>query len=197
MKTAAPSQLLSPRAFGAALGVKRQAVQQAIQAGRLREAVTRDERTGFWRIDLEKGRAEWEAWADPAKRPKGRKPAGRPAQASRGTPSLFERETPDDRARKRELVTHARASTERTMLDAELKRIELEQLRGNLVDRREVQKEGFRLARLVRDRLQAIPDRVAASVAAMDKPAQVHEVLAAEIAKALESLNGEEEAPEE
>jgi hypothetical protein len=188
------TEVLSPRAFGAALGVTRQAVQWAIKTGRLKDAVGKDERTGYWRIDLEKGRDEWEAWTNPDNRPKGRKkPSGRPPVAASATPSLFE--TAEDKDRKKELVTHARASTERVQLDAELKRFELETLRGNLVDRREVQKEAFRLARLVRDRLQAVPDRLAASLAALDKPAQVHEVLASEIAQALQALDRREDEP--
>lgn len=182
------STALSPRAFGEALGVSRQAVQQAITSGRLKDSLGKDERTGWTRIDLEKGRREWRAWTDPDKSRNG-KPAGRPTAASKGTPSLFA----EEREHKREQITHARASAERVALDAELKRLELDTLRGNLVDRREVQKEAFKLARILRERLQAIPDRVAAKVAALEKPALVHELLAGEIALALQSLENSEE----
>lgn len=186
------STALSPRAFGAALGVSRQAVQQAIASGRLRDSLGKDERTGWTRIDLEQGRREWRAWTDPDKSRNGKKPAGRPAAASKGTPSLFA----EEREHKREQITHARASAERVSLDAELKRLELETLRGNLVDRREVQKEAFKLARILRERLQAIPDRIAAKLAALEKPALVHELLAGEIALALESLERRAELEE-
>lgn len=185
------TQLLSPRAFGEAVGVTRQAVQKAIRSGRLKDSLSKDEHTGHHRIELDRGRSEWEAWADPSMRPKGRKPPGRPPKASKATPSMFE--TENDRERKVEQLSHARASAERVALDAELKRLELDTLRGHLVDKRDVQREAFRLARALRDRLQAIPDRLAATLAALDKPAQVHETLAAEIAQALEALDRKDE----
>lgn len=187
-KTKTATEVLSPRAFGAALGVTRQAVQEAIRSGRLSESLSKDERTGYWLIQAEKGRAEWEAWTNPDTRPKGKRPSGRPKSANKGTPSMFEQ--PEEKERRHEQLTHARASAERVALDAELKKLELETLRGNLVDRRQVQLEAFRLARLVRDRIQAVPDRLAAKLASMDKPAQVHETLAAELARALEALEG-------
>lgn len=181
-------ELLSPRRFGLALGVTRQAVQEALRTGRITaKSATKDDR-GHWSINLEVGRAEWEAWTDPSMR-RETKPRGRESAAVHVTPSLFEAE---DRERKTQQVSHARASAERVAIDAELKRWELEQLRGNLVDRREAQREAFRIGRLVRDRLQAIPDRIAASLAALDKPAAVHERLAAEIAQALEALVSEQ-----
>lgn len=183
----ATAQLLSPRAFGEAVGVTRQAVQKAIRTGRLKAALSKDERTGHHLIELERGRSEWEAWADPSKRPKGRKPPGRPSKASKGTPSMFE--TPVDRERKVEQLSHARASAIRVGLEAELKQLELDQLRGYLIDKREVQREAFRLGRELRDRLQAIPDRLSTRLAALDKPAQIHETLAAEIAQALQLLD--------
>lgn len=187
-KTAAP-QLLSTRAFGEALGVSKQAVLKAIKTGRLSASLSKDEHTGFRRIDLVAGKNEWEAWTTPYMRAK-RKAAGRPSNAEKVTPSLFDSESDrtNERERKVEQLTHARASAERVALDAELKRIELDQLRGNIVDKREVQREAFRLARALRDRLQAIPDRIAATLAALDKPAQVHETLSSEIANALQSL---------
>lgn len=186
-------QLLSPRAFGAAVGVTRQAVQEAIRTGRLKESLSKDERTGYHRIELARGRSEWEAWADPGKRPKGRKPPGRPPKATKGTPSMFD--TQNERERKVEQLSHARASAERVQVDAELKRLELDERRGHLVDKRDVQREAYRLARALRDRLQAIPDRIAATLAALDKPGQVHEALAAEIAEALAGLDRKDEDP--
>lgn len=187
-------ELLSPRAFGEALGVTRQAVQKAIKVGRIAASLSKDERTGHHLIELQAGRQEWEAWADPAKRPKdgARKPSGRPAAAAQGTPSLFEKEQVRERLAGQ--ITHARASAERTMIDAELMRMELDERRGRLIDRGEVQREAFRLGRLLRSRIQAIPDRIAATLAATDKVAQVHQLLAAEIANALEAFERKDAA---
>lgn len=185
-KKAPARELLSLRAFGAALGVSRQAVQQALKAGRLTPAAAERDDRGEWKVDLEKGRAEWEAWTDPSKR-RG-KSQGRPPSSTKNTPSMFESGATAEQAQQR--MTHALASTRRVDLDAQLKELELEQLRGNLVDKREIQREAFRLGRLLRDRLQSIPDRVSAQAAALDKAAQVHELLSGEIARALEALEG-------
>jgi hypothetical protein len=190
---APPVELLTPRAFGQALGVSRQAVQKAIKAGRLQASVRRDERTGRNLIELHAGRAEWEAWTDPTKRHEHAR-GGRPVEAEKGTPSMFD---PAETARAAVVRTNlATTRTEQVQLDVELRRLELEQRRGNLVDRGEVQREAFRLARLVRDRLQAIPDRSSASLAALDNPGQVHQLLLEEITRALEALDPREGAAE-
>lgn len=183
----AARELLSQRAFGLAIGVSRQAVQKAIRSGRLRGSLREDERTGRTLIELTLGRSEWEAWTDPSKRNDSTK-GGRPTEAERTTGSLFG--GAEELHARSVRTTLATTRTEQVALDVELRRLELERLRGNLVDKGEVQREAFRLGRLVRDRLQAIPDRIAATLAALDKPAQVHELLHVEISKALETLEG-------
>jgi len=189
------TELLSPRAFGLALGVTRQAVMKAIVAGRLRASLSRCERTGRHLVDLELGRQEWRDWTDPAKQKDRAEPArgGRPKKGAAATPSMFD---PDSVKAQAVRTTLATTRTEQVALDVELKRLELAQRQGALVDRREVQREAFRLARAVRDRLQAIPDRIAANLAALEKPGQVHQALAEEIARALETLGREEEGLE-
>lgn len=185
-------ELLSPKDFGAALGVSRQAVMEAIGNGRLEGSVTKDHR-GRWKIDLVSGRDAWKESADPAKRPRpgARKPTGRPPtpDATPELPGIAPPVSLDE-----EEVSHARASTARVLVDTEKRRLELEQLKGNLIDRAEAQREQMLLARLVRDRLQAIPDRIAAQLAALSSPAQCHELLTREIADALDALARDRDA---
>jgi hypothetical protein len=77
----------------------------------------------------------------------------------------------------------ARAKREHfTALRAEL---EYAERAGGLVRRHQVEEELFRTFRDFRDRMQNIPDRVAAIIAAKTDPAEIHQILSAEIRTAL------------
>lgn len=187
-KAAAPPKRLSPANFGKTLDppVSRQAVQKAIAAGRLKGSLTQTDR-GWWRIDPELGATEWAEWTDHAKAEAGKgKAGGRPPGAPR-TGELFP--TPEERAAAvAAKVTHAEASTDRIQVDAELKRLDLEERRGRLVDRHQTQREAFQIARVVRDRILQIPDRIAAELAAAKEPSDVHRRLLEELLASLEAL---------
>lgn len=81
---------------------------------------------------------------------------------------------------------------------AQLARIEFEEKSGALIDAGKVKQQAFKLARLTRDAMLAIPDRVSAEIAGFTDPFQIHQRLAAEIrgamdeiSKVLEEGNGE------
>lgn len=191
-QTAPLRELLSPRAFGLTLSpkVSRQAVQQAIAAGRLAKSSSQDDR-GNWKIDAAAGRDEWEAWTDPAKRRK-EKPPGRPGPVEK-TPNLFEAQQAEQtRVEHEQRIPLARARTSLVSTENELRLLELQQRRGELVERAEVDRQALTLARSVRDRLLSIPDGAAAALAAMTSPGQVHERLMRELESALEELTREE-----
>jgi len=77
---------------------------------------------------------------------------------------------------------------------ARLAKIEYEERLGKLISRDEVQVAAFNKFRMFRDGMLNIPDRVAAMLAAEGDPRKVHEILTAEIRKALnefaDSRNG-------
>lgn len=83
----------------------------------------------------------------------------------------------------------------KTRIKSEVERAKLLELKakveaGKYVDADEVKVAAFNRARVVRDSLLNIPDRVAAVLAAETDPQKVHALLAAEIRGALEELTG-------
>jgi len=91
------------------------------------------------------------------------------------------------KARAEKMVSDAR----RSGADAERAVLELAVRRGELVDLGAVRKAWFDIGRAIRDRMQAIPERVGAQLAVEADPARVRTFLASEIASALEALVGD------
>lgn len=75
---------------------------------------------------------------------------------------------------------------------ARLAKLEYERKAELLVEAAQVQAEAFGRARVVRDSILAVPQRVAAILAAETDPAKVQILLADELRKALENLAGAE-----
>jgi hypothetical protein len=78
---------------------------------------------------------------------------------------------------------------------AELLHLELDLKRGNLVRAEDVRKAAFDKARVARDRLMAIPDRLAPLLAAESDPRKVHALLASELHKVCAELAAGEDKP--
>jgi hypothetical protein len=175
MTKAAP--LLSPKAYGERRRLTRQAVMRAIAAGRLTSSVSKTD-AGHWRIDPAAADREWTAWTDQSKVPR-TKAGGRPPR----TASLFAEQ---DHA---EAVSHARASAARIRVDMELKQLELDARRGNLIDRGAVTRAAFQMGRDLRQSLGAIPDRVASELHAAKSIHDVHRILTGELAHALDAFS--------
>ena len=72
---------------------------------------------------------------------------------------------------------------------ARLAQIEYEQKSGQLVDVDGVKKEAFRTARITRDAMLAIPDRLAAELAGITEPFVIHQKLMTEIRAAIEEVS--------
>lgn len=170
---------LSPKRYALHRGISRQAVMRAVATGRLSGSLSKND-AGHHVIDVAAADLEWEAWTNPSKS-RAKKKGGRPRVAA-ATPSMFEREE------RTQAVSQARASAERTQVDAELKRLQLKRELDQLVDRAFVQVEAFRLGRSVRDRILQVPDRISAQLRACTTTAAVHERLMVELIEALEDL---------
>ena len=80
------------------------------------------------------------------------------------------------------------AKTSKEIADAEIASMKAAQLRGMLVDSETVARAWFDIVRQIRDRLQAIPVRVAPQLAALTDYRDCQDVLDAEIATALSGL---------
>ena len=166
--------LLSLRAYARHRGVSLAAVQKAIRSGRITP-------NADGRIDSERADAEWEAKTRPGQRrtqsapPAVREPietasAGGPAGAGG--------------------LDYFRARAIRESYLARLAKIEFEEKTAKLISRDEVQVAAFTRARVVRDNLLNIPDRLAATLAAETDVDKVHRLLSDEIRMALDALAG-------
>lgn len=149
--------------------VSKVAVYTAIKNGRLDGA-----RNGDGLIDVEIADRLWVENADPRKGGKVVKGEPKIAQSFRlgeGRPTLTESKTLEAEYK------------------AQLARIEFEEKSGKLVDAEKVKKEAFKLARLTRDALLAIPDRLSAELAGITDPFVVHEKIMTEIRGAISEIS--------
>lgn len=169
------AELVSPKVYAQRRKVTRQAVMRAIAAGRLKDSLTRTD-AGHWRIDAELADREWAKWTDPTKVPK-TKAGGRP------TGTLF-----PDMEKQAEQLSHARVAAQLKGVEIELRWLELEERRGQLIDRAAYSRAAFTLGHNLQQVLMGIPDRISADVKAAPTVHDVHELLTRELARALDTF---------
>ena len=75
-----------------------------------------------------------------------------------------------------------------TAAKADLAELEADEKRGVLIRADAVRQQDFKLARILRNNLQSMPDRIAALVAAEADPTRVHEMIAGEVNQSLERV---------
>lgn len=165
------ADLFSAKAYAKHRGVSLPTVITAISNGRLEQSVKR--RGQGYQIDPVKADAEWLANTDTGQ--------GAPAHAKNAPAD--EPDTDDDQP-----ITYAQARAQHERFKARLAQLELEEREAKLVQAAEVTREAFRVARLVRDSMLNIADRVAAELAAESNQFKVHQRLTHEIRRALEDL---------
>jgi hypothetical protein len=153
-------------------GTSHVAVLKAIESGRLTEPAVRKV-DGRWHIDATLADQQWAGNTDPrgALPPPPAPIDTRQPHPAGGGPSLAE------------------AKRARAVWQAERERIELQQLKGELVSTAEVKAEAFNVARVVRDNMLAIPDRVIPTLASMSDLRAMHQYLTEEIRTAIRSIS--------
>ena len=153
-------------------GTSHVAVLKAIESGRLTEPAVRKV-DGRWLIDATLADQQWAGNTDPrgALPPPPAPIDTRQPHPAGGGPSLAE------------------AKRARAVWQAERERIELQQLKGELVSTAEVKAEAFNVARVVRDNMLAIPDRVIPTLASMSDLRAMHQYLTEEIRTAIRSIS--------
>ena len=153
-------------------GTSHVAVLKAIESGRLTEPAVRKV-DGRWHIDATLADQQWAGNTDPrgALPPPPSSIDTRQPHPAGGGPSLAE------------------AKRARAVWQAERERIELQQLKGELVSTAEVKAEAFNVARVVRDNMLAIPDRVIPTLASMSDLRAMHQYLTEEIRTAIRSIS--------
>jgi phage terminase Nu1 subunit (DNA packaging protein) len=182
-----------------ALGITRQAVSKAEQSGRI-------SRSANGQFDLDAAAIQYRLHTDPEQQLRSLQQRGaevtvldRPgpsaaafdlaaraahaaAQSTAGLPALPD--IPGMDAAGRLMVAKAR----REQAEAELAEIELSKAHGSLLDAGDVKRATFALARSVRDALLAVPDRLAAQLAAEADAAVCRRMLADELRQVLAQL---------
>jgi hypothetical protein len=157
-------------------GTSHVAVLKAIESGRLTEPAVR-KIDGKWLIDAPLADAQWAGNTDPSRSsvqpplpPELPGPINtRQPHPAGGGPSLAE------------------AKRARAVYQAERERVELMQMKGELIPAAEVKSEAFAMARVLRDRLMSIPDRIAPMVSGMT-PRDAHQLISEEIRNTLRML---------
>lgn len=183
--------MTSNRGLARQLGVSETAVRRAEKAGRIRR-----EADGAW--DLAKVRRAWAGNTDPAQQRGGpRTEAGRRAvrrtvkpvpEAALGAVRDTLREHGEPIASG--AMTFMQARTANEVLKAQERRLRLQQMKGELVDRAKAVAQVFKLAREERDAWVNWPAGVAAMMAAEVEvdPHQLHTVLERQVREHLSEL---------
>jgi hypothetical protein len=172
-------QVVSAHAYAKHRGVSAKAVTKAIKDGRLQRSV--EKRGPGWAINPIEADQEWAESTDSG--------SGYPGHAVQM--ALVEPPEPVAAPEVTALsrpISYAEARAQHERFKARLAELELEQREGKLVEAEAAKKEAFRIARLVRDAMLNIPDRVAAELAAEGNQFKVHQRLTQEIRRALEDM---------
>lgn len=177
-------KLVSKNEYAELRGVSRQAVYYAIRTGKIADAIQPD-----GKIDAALADQLWANNTHPTSGYSGH-------MSKRG-----QRKAPDIEA-VIEVVKGAginpdappplvESKTLQAAYQARLAQIEYEQKSGQLVDADDVKKAAFKAARVTRDAILAIPDRVAAQFAGMTDPYTIHSTLTQELRGAIEEITKE------
>jgi hypothetical protein len=164
--------VLSLRGYAKHRGVSLTAVQKAIHSGRIAT-------TSEGLIDSDRADAEWTAKTRPGQR-----------RAKQAPPAAVVREPERSEVPIGGGLDYFRARAVRENYLARLAKIEFEEKTAKLISRDEVQVAAFTKGRTARDNLLNIPGRLAATLAAESDADKAHQILTAEIRKALDELAG-------
>lgn len=140
-------------------GCALRAVQVAIQAGR----ITREPDGS---IDPVKADREWAENTHNQRKPPHRPRATTPHPSHEPSPTS---------------ANFAQARAAKEVFEARIRKLELEERQGNLLQRRAVELEAFNRGQIFRDAMLNIPARIAGLLAAETDQASVHDLLETEI----------------
>jgi len=168
---------LTQTKFAEAVGVAQPTVANYIRDGRLKKAIVHVKGKKRPLIDLEIGRAELANNLDPSRKSKAkvsRKTMLDAIESAGLDPSCVDYQT------SRALNEHYKAA---------LNKLEFEERKGTLVKKKDVEKEAFECARMVRDSIMNIPNRIADQLSVISDKKEIRDVLKKELSTALESLS--------
>lgn len=158
-------------------GVSTEAVSKAVRVGRLSKSVVFDAKSRP-RVIPELADQEWVANTDSAQQ---RVPVVAPPRPEPEPEQPVARDEP-------KTATFQQARTLREAYMARLAKLEFDEKSGLLVKAEAVKNEAFKVARIVRDNMLNIPDRVSGELANETNQFKIHQRLTAEIRRALEDM---------
>lgn len=191
------SELISIREASRRLGVSDTAIHKAIKVGRVTVA-GRTEKSARPLVAWPQVQADWLANSDSSKRSHVGS-QGSPVRANNPEPvvQLPTSGAPDDVAVGGDALpgrgagpSYAQSRAIREAYQARLARLEYEERSAKLVDVDKVKAEAFKVARMVRDGMLNLPDRIAHELAHETDAAAVHRRLSDEIRIILGGLSG-------
>lgn len=169
-------------------GVSRPAVYNAIKDGRIADAVVDGNK-----IDVDLADVLWAQNTNPDQGFHGHH-KNRPAATTEDLERLAAQVGVD----LSKIPSLADSKTLEAAYKAQLARLEYEEKSGDLISTEAVRKQAFKLARLTRDAMLAIPDRVSAEIAGITDAFEIHKKLMAEIRMAINEVSKEvEDEPSE
>lgn len=178
MKT--PDGLLTQNAYAKKIGVAVSAVQKAIASGKIDKAlVTHGNKKLINESIANKLWAEQQSVHPHAATAKINQVASQDADA-KNSPSSLDTQDADQYKKSRSV---------REAYMARLAKVEYEERIGKLVPADDVRLAAFHTARIIRDSITSIPDRLAPILAHISDEFQVHQLLREELEKSLEELS--------
>jgi hypothetical protein len=174
-------KLISQREYARQRGISNVAVHRAVKAGRIS--------TVDGKIDPTKADREWLDNTDQSK-PRNRI-TGRPKHVRRagGPPEPMDLGGGQEAGGEDGTASgYAKARAARELYQAQLAKLELDRQRGILIRADEVRVGAFNMARKARDQLIALPERVAALLAATEDAAEIQRILEEEIERICQEI---------
>lgn len=166
--------------------VSPEAVRKAIKSGRLAASVTYDAK-GWPRIDPAVADGEWGNFTHPTHGGARNKKAAPEPEIQ----SVTDDEPAAPRQSGNAAQTFAQSRAIKEAYLARLAKLDYEEKSGKLISADGVKNDAFKMARIVRDSILNIPDRISAELASEAEPFKIHKLLSDELRKALETLAGE------
>jgi hypothetical protein len=170
--------------FAKKVGVSRTSVTYAVQRGRLKKYT--DEETGKEYLLEEEAEVDWFKNADPVRMEAAKKAVEKYNAKQTVDPENMPEPVNDETAPGVPSLTISKARKEKYL--AESARLNFEERIGELVKVSEVKDASFKVARTIRNNLMALPDRLAAELAAETNQFRVHKTLTDEIRRAISDV---------
>ncbi|CAG1000248.1 hypothetical protein ARNL5_04039 [Anaerolineae bacterium] len=174
--------LLTMNAYAKRRGVSHTAVAKAVKAGRI-------SRTAEGLINPEAADRQWADNTDPSKplnsvtgNPRHRRNMDSPSMSSSNPETA-------STAQAGGLPPYSQSRAIREAYEARLRKLEYEVRIGKLISADEVKVVAFNIARITRDKLMGIPDRLAPILAGISDSHEAHRLLSAEIRLVCEDLS--------